>query len=215
MPLHGGRGGREDFGRNVFINCPFDAEYFPLLKPLLFAVLHLGFTPRIALERSDSGEQRIQKICELIRASQFSIHDLSRLQAGRKNEFYRLNMPFELGIEYGCRHFAVDHLRDKRCLILEKGRFDFMKALSDLSGVDIKNHGSDPARLVRCVRDWFVETAGLRRVEGSTAIWYEYNLFAEEFYSRRQAEGFSEEDLDMMPVPEYTDFIRDWVRARR
>ena len=204
----------EGFGRNVFVNCPFDEDYYSLLRPLLFTVLYLGFNPRIALERSDSGEQRIHKICELIRLSQFSIHDLSRLKASRKNELYRLNMPFELGIEYGCRHFAVDHMKEKKCLILEKGRFDYMKALSDLSGVDIKSHGSDPSKLVRCVRDWFVETAGLRNVIGSTAIWYQFSSFANDFYSRRQAEGFSDEDLNMMPVPEYIDFIRAWIQTR-
>lgn len=29
----------EDFSRNVFINCPFDAEYVSLLRPLLFTVI--------------------------------------------------------------------------------------------------------------------------------------------------------------------------------
>lgn len=90
-----------DFERNVFINCPFDPEYYPLLRPLLITLVLLGFNPRIALERSDSGEQRIDKICELITNSKYSVHDLSRLKAERKDEFYRLNMPFELGIDYG------------------------------------------------------------------------------------------------------------------
>jgi len=27
---------------NVFINCPFDKEYFPLLRPLLFTIIYLG-----------------------------------------------------------------------------------------------------------------------------------------------------------------------------
>ncbi len=25
-----------DFDKNIFINCPFDDDYFPLLKPLLY-----------------------------------------------------------------------------------------------------------------------------------------------------------------------------------
>jgi len=36
------------FDRNVFINCPFDDGYMPLLRPLLFTVYCLGFQPRIA-----------------------------------------------------------------------------------------------------------------------------------------------------------------------
>jgi hypothetical protein len=43
-----------DFELNVFINCPFDEQYYPLLRPLLFTVVYLGFNPRIASERSDS-----------------------------------------------------------------------------------------------------------------------------------------------------------------
>ena len=112
----------EDFDRNVFINCPFDPEYLSLLRPLLFTIIYLGFNPKIALESSDSGEIRVNKICELISCSRYSIHELSRLQSRKKNEFYRMNMPFELGIEYGCRYFASDHLGEKRCLILERAR---------------------------------------------------------------------------------------------
>jgi hypothetical protein len=72
------------FEKNVFINCPFDDEYRRLLRPLLFVVLFLEFNPKIALERSDSGESRIHKICNLIRISRYSIHDLSRLQSARR-----------------------------------------------------------------------------------------------------------------------------------
>jgi hypothetical protein len=57
---------KRDFEKNVFINCPFDSDYYPLLRPLLFTIVYLGFNPKIALERSDSGEQRIDKICELL-----------------------------------------------------------------------------------------------------------------------------------------------------
>ena len=95
------------FERSVFVNCPFDSDYLPLLRPLLFTILYLRFTPRIASERSDSGESRIDKICSLIRECRYSVHDLSRLRAGEIGEISRMNMPFELGIEYGCRLFGV------------------------------------------------------------------------------------------------------------
>lgn len=205
----------EDFDRNVFLNCPFDTEYLTLLRPLLFTLVYLGYRPRIALERSDSGEQRIDKICELIQEARYSIHDLSRLRAQTSNEFYRMNMPFELGIEYGCRQFGTNHLSQKKCLILAQGRYDYMKALSDLSGVDIKNHEDDPVKVVRCIRNWFVETARRKGLPGASSIWYQFNAFTTDFYKRRQDEGFSNDDLDMMPVPEYIDFIQAWLDAQR
>jgi hypothetical protein len=49
------------FETSVFLNCPFDDEYLPLLRPILFAIIDLGFTPRIALESLDSGKPRIEK----------------------------------------------------------------------------------------------------------------------------------------------------------
>lgn len=91
----------QEFESNVFINCPFDREYYSLLRPLLFTIVFLGFNPRLATERSDSGENRLEKIRELIRDSKYSIHDLSRLRSKKAKEFYRLNMPFELGMDYG------------------------------------------------------------------------------------------------------------------
>lgn len=110
---------RYSFGRSVFVNCPFDTDYLPLLRPLLFTIIYLRYTPRIASERSDSGESRIGKICSLIRECRYSIHDLSRLRAGEIGEISRMNMPFELGIEHGCRTFGSAPLRQKQCLVLE------------------------------------------------------------------------------------------------
>jgi len=66
------------FDRNVFVNCPFDAEYTPILEAMLFCLIRLGLNPRIATERGDSGETRIDKILELVQSSRYSIHDLSR-----------------------------------------------------------------------------------------------------------------------------------------
>ena len=203
------------FDRNVFINCPFDPGYQELLRPLLFVIVYLGFRPKIALERSDSGEQRINKICELIAASKYSIHDLSRIRSRSRNEFYRLNMPFELGIEYGSRRFSQGRLKQKRCLILGRERYDFMKALSDLSGVDIKNHNDDPGEIVREVRNWFFETVGLRSLASPASIWFDFNEFMFDFYGRRKLEGFSDEDVNKMPVLEFVSFVDEWVSKSR
>jgi len=145
------------FEKNVFVNCPFDKQYVPLLRPLLFTVVDLGFSPRLASERSDSAESRIDKICGFIRQSKYSIHDLSRIRASEVGEFYRMNMPFELGIEYGCRRFGASPMGEKLCLILEQDLHEFRQALSDLSGIDIKKHDNRPEEVVRSVRDWFVE----------------------------------------------------------
>lgn len=202
-----------EFDKSVFINCPFDDEYYSLLRPLLFTIVYLGFNPRIALETSDSGESRIEKVCQLIKGSRYSVHDLSRLKAKKKGEFYRLNMPFELGVDYGSRRFASNRFRKKRYLILEEHAYNYRRALSDISGLDIKAHRNNPTRVVQAVRNWFVETVGLKDVEGPTLIWYKFSDFASDFNARRRSEGFSKDDLNMMPIREYLRFIKTWTRA--
>jgi hypothetical protein len=201
----------DGFSRSVFVNCPFDRDYLPLLRPLLFTIVYLGFSPRIGSERSDSGENRVDKISALIGQCQYSIHDLSRLRASAAGELYRMNMPFELGIEYGSRLFGRVPLGSKRCLVLEKEQHEFQKAISDLAGIDIKRHKNEPAEIVRAVRDWFVETVGLRRVHSASRVWYRFGDFALDFYDARVADDFTDEDLNMMPMPEYIDFIKAWV----
>jgi hypothetical protein len=205
----------EGFESNVFINCPFDSDYYSLLRPLLFTIVFLDFNPRIATERSDSGESRLDKIRELIRDSKYSVHDLSRLQSKKAGEFYRLNMPFELGMEYGARGFGAPFMSSKRCLILEKSPYDFKKALSDLSGVDIKPHRNEPDEVIRAVRDWFVETVGLRGVATATVIWYRFGDFTTAFFEQMLAQGSPEKDIEEIPIAEYVDHIRAWVTSSK
>jgi hypothetical protein len=113
------------------------------------------------LLRLDSGEPRIDKIVEQIQQSKFSIHDLSRIESLNKEELYRLNMASELGIDFGYRLFAEGEAKSKKFLILEKERYRYLKALSDIAGSDIKNHNDEPEDLVREVRNWFVEITSL------------------------------------------------------
>lgn len=197
----------------MFINCPFDEQYKFLLRPMLFTLLYVGLIPRLASERSDSLEQRIEKILSLVKECRYSIHDLSRLKAEKAEEFFRLNMPFELGIDYGCRRIANNHLRTKRSLILEAKRYDIQKALSDLNGVDIKSHDNDPVQTVRALQHWFIETVGLTDVDSPSVIWDRFNKFSYDFYLTRKAQGYSKDDLNMMPVPQYIRFITQWIKA--
>ena len=206
---------RTPFESNVFINCPFDSKYVRLLRPLLFTIIYLGFEPRIASESSDSTENRMDKIIGLIRQSRLSIHDLSRLRSSARGEFSRFNLPFELGLAHASRIFGGSRTASKRALILEKDQHAIKRALSDLSGTDIKSHSNKPQYVVRAVRDWFVETVGLRRVASPTGIWYAFNDFTSDFYDSRKGEGFSRADLNIMPIPEYIDFIKDWMIKRR
>jgi len=65
----------------------------------------------------------------------------------------RFNMPFELGLDIGMRCAAPGKLSQKRCLVLERERYRYQAALSDISGNDIKAHEGKPEILVREVRN--------------------------------------------------------------
>lgn len=178
---------------------------------MLFTVLYLGLRPRIATERSDSGENRIDKIVGLMRQSRYSIHDLSRTKAKVAGDYARFNLPFELGIDRGAKLFGSRLLRRKCILILESEPYEYRRVISDLSGVDIKHHRDDAAQLVAAVRNWFVENA-LGKAAGPTVIWYAFTDFASAFYDVRKKQGFTDAELNVIPVPEYIDSIRRWLR---
>ena len=202
----------QDFNKNVFINCPFDSEYASLLKPILFTIIYFGFTPQIASRTGDSGEQRITKILSLILKSKYSIHDLSRIRSAKRGELYRLNMPFEFGIDYGCRCTAKGHLKRKKFLVLGEKPHDYKKALSDLAGIDASSHMNNPKKVVLALRNWFIESVPSNKATDSpTVIWSKFEDFINDFYARRKSEGFSKGDLKSMPVSEYISFIRTWI----
>lgn len=182
---------------------------------MLFTLVYVGLFPRLASEKSDSLEQRIEKILRLIKECKYSIHDLSRLKSAKANEFARLNMPFELGVDYGCRRIAKNHLRSKRSLIFERKRYEIQKALSDLNGVDVKCHNNKPMHTIRALQHWLIETVGLNNVDSPSIIWDEFNQFDANFYERRKAHGYSKADLRAMPVPQYIKFIKQWIATKQ
>jgi hypothetical protein len=200
------------FDRAVFINCPFDPAFSRLLKPLIFCILDLGLEPRIALERFDSGEQRVDKIIELIESSKYGIHDLSRLRAAKPGEYYRLNMPFELGLDLGCRRFGGPKWAGKRLLVLEKDDFAYRAALSDIAGSDIRVHRNKPTGMVSVVRDWLNGQADLQ-AHGPTLIWRRFNEFTAASYDILTGRGFSDGDIKRLGLRELMYEMRQWIAA--
>lgn|GEM_PF-78272 len=199
------------FDDSVFINCPFDQAYSEILRAVLFTTISLGLRPRIALERSDSGEPRISKILQLIGESKYAIHDLSRLRAEAAGEFYRLNMAFELGLDVGCRRFGTQSLTGKRCLILEAKQYDYQAALSDLAGSDIAAHDNQPQRAMVEVRNWLAMQCR-PRAPGAGLLWDAFNAFTAWHRRALKRRGFSDEDQLRPHVPELINSMMVWTR---
>jgi hypothetical protein len=200
------------FERSVFINCPFDDEYAPILQAIAFCVICLGFHPRFAPENADNAAGRLDRILELVEGSKYSIHDLSRCKANAANEYARMNMPYELGIDHGCRQFGADRLADKAILVLEETRFDYRRALSDISGWDIQAHQGDHEEAVRRVRDWLIDRADAERI-GAALILGKYDAFQEWYWERELAAGASEDDITRYPTNLVLRAMREWMDA--
>lgn len=197
------------FDKSVFINCPFDDLYRPLLRALLFTVIDCDLEPRIASESAHSGEPRIEKIKRLIRESFYSIHDISRIVPLTGTELPRFNMPFELGLDLGCCHFGAPPLSEKRCLILEEKKYRYQEVLSDIAGQDIKSHDSDPQKIVKQVRNWLVETLRIKLPSG-TQIWQRFNVFQAALEIEMEKGGYDRDEIVSMPDAEFMDYVKEW-----
>jgi len=171
------RRARRGAGRSVFVNCPFDEEFQPIFRAIIFAITACDFTPRCALERLDGGEYRLDKIAGMIGASDWGIHDISRVEVDPNNPVPRFNMPLELGIHLGARLLGDTPHRRKRALILEAEPHRYDRTLSDISGQDVAHHANDPARAIAAVRDFFNDhrRRASRPLPGGEALAQDYD----------------------------------------
>ena len=143
---------------DVFINCPFDREYAPTFRALIFTVYACEFRPRSARELDDAGQTRIDKLFTLIDECRYGVHDLSRTELDAANALPRFNMPLELGIFLGAKRYGGVQ-KAKRLLILDVEQYRYQKFISDLAGMDIHEHRGDPVRALRETRDWLANVS--------------------------------------------------------
>ena len=52
--------------KSVFINCPFDDGFKPILRSMVFTIIAAGFYPRCALDATDGADIRVGKIATMI-----------------------------------------------------------------------------------------------------------------------------------------------------
>lgn len=198
------------FEKSVFINCPFDEGFAPTLQAIAFCVVYLGFYPRLAPENADNSVARLDRIVDIVKGSKYAIHDLSRCRSTAKNQYSRMNMPFELGIDHACSRFGGAPYDTKAILILEERRYDYQKALSDISGWDIEPHNGDHQKAVAKVRVWLAAQAGAPKV-GPSKILGEYAAFQEWYWERELAAGASQDDIREYPTVEVIEAMHDWM----
>ena len=209
MPKAPARGLSADYDKSVFINCPFDDDYLPLFRALIFAVFECGLIPRCAQEVYDAGEVRIEKIARIIRNCRWGIHDISRTDVNSRG-LPRFNMPLELGLFLGATRFGTGPQTRKSCLVLDRDRYRYQEFISDIAGQDIMAHADDPAEAIKAARDWLsVSKAGVRRPPGGAAIATRYGRFLGEL-PRICADA--ELQIAELTFVEYADMASTWLK---
>jgi hypothetical protein len=196
------------FGDSVFINCPFDIEYWPIFEAIVFAVIAAGFAPRCALEELDSGTLRLDKIGRLIRRCRYGIHDLSRIELSPSTDLPRFNMPFELGLDVAARTFGPVRLREKRFLVLDAEPNRYHAFISDISGQDIFHHRNSPDRAIEIVRNWLKASSRRRQIAGPVTIKRQYQSFAVWLPENCDRNGFQRDDLQFI---DYVEMAVQWI----
>ncbi len=199
----------DKFDTNVFINCPFDQEYQSLLYAIVFTVIACGFTPRLALEEKDAAAIRLDKIKRLIATCRLGIHDISRTTADAGTGLPRFNMPFELGLDIGARHFGNFYLKSKRLLILDREKYRYQQFLSDISGQDISSHDESVETVIEKVRNWLnSQKIAPEPLIGPAKIFESFNEFIADLPGMCAANRLDPANLDFS---DYIFYVETWA----
>ena len=192
---------------DVFINCPFDDQFAPTFRALIFAIIVCEFRPRSARELDDGGQTRIDKIYGLIEECRYGVHDLSRTELDDVHNLPRFNMPLELGLFLGAKRYGGKNQKTKRVLILDVEQYRYQRFISDLAGVDIHEHGGDPLRALREVRDWLANVSR-RELPSADRVQRAYEAFVADLPDLAAALEF---DPERIPYVDFERLVARWL----
>lgn len=197
------------YQKSVFINCPFDKGYRPLIESLLFVLYFYDFEVKLSITQS-SAHDRLEEICKMIFDCKYTFHDLSRHKSKNKNEYARFNMPYEMGIDFGCYRF-VKSRKDKIIAMLDSKPHAYDQYLSDMSGRDIIYHKNNPEELLYVVTDWLGRNSddlfdSQKSIKGYYVAWRrDYKKAAKK--NKYNITG----DKNRVPLHTYIKMLKSWV----
>lgn len=195
------------YDESVFINCPFDSDYLPIFRGLVFAVHHCGFEARCAWEIDDSGRPRISQLYDLISECKFGIHDISRTELN-DNDLPRFNMPLELGIFLGAMKFGGDNHEDKICKVLGRKPYRYQEFISDIAGQDPSYHNQEVEQAIVIVRDWLQKSNENIIMPSGSKIVDRYDRFTDELPLLCDPHNLKPESLTFI---DYKNMVYVWL----
>lgn len=196
------------YNDSIFINCPFDQPYTPILHAIVFAIYRCGFVPKSALGEDNALDNRLDKIERAIENCRYGIHDISRTELNNHN-LPRFNMPFELGIFFGAKRFGTKIQKNKNALIFDIERYRYLEFISDLNGVDIKDHNNDPLAAIRKLRNWLNTSSRRTTIPGYNTLVQEYNIFLNNLPQIVADLGL---DINDIPFNDYCLIVEEAIR---
>jgi hypothetical protein len=133
---------------SVFLNIPYDDAFENLYLAYIVGLTQLGLRINATLAIPNQG--RLKTIMDLIEQSNFSIHDLSRIELS--SGIPRFNMPVELGLAlYRSKITKGRH----RVHIFESKPYRTQRSTSDVNGMDPQIHRGTVTGLMAGLRNIF------------------------------------------------------------
>lgn len=120
-----------------FLNIPYDKQFENLCLAYIVGLTAFGFVP-LATLGFPRDARRLERIFDLIRRCNVSVHDLSRIQLDQKSpRAPRFNMPFELGLAVA---WAILNPQRHAWIGCDSVEHRPLKSISDLNGTDFHIH---------------------------------------------------------------------------
>jgi hypothetical protein len=133
---------------SVFLNIPYDLGFEDLYLAYIVGLTQLGLRVNATVAVPNQG--RLETIFGLIEESNFSIHDLSRIELSRG--IPRFNMPVELGLALYRSHVT----RGKhQVYVFESKPYRAQRSTSDINGIDPQIHNGTAKGIMAGLRNIF------------------------------------------------------------
>jgi hypothetical protein len=142
---------------SVFLNIPYDKQFEDLYLAYIVGLTQLGLRVNATLAVPNQG--RLEAIIQLIERSDFSIHDLSRIELSEG--IPRFNMPVELGLALYRSHIVKGR---HRVFVLDSKAYRAQRSTSDINGIDPQIHGGTPKGVMAGLRNIFRQPGNVTTV---------------------------------------------------
>lgn len=138
--------------QSVFLNIPYDIQFEDLYLAYVVGLTQLGLKINATLAVPNQG--RLNRIIGLIEESDFSIHDLSRIELS--SGIPRFNMPLELGLALYRGHATKGR---HQVFVFERKAYRAQRSTSDINSLDPQIHSGRPKGVMIGLRNIFHQPA--------------------------------------------------------